>query len=774
MDEPQEMSAAATAPAAPAPVQTMSPQVTGTRSPAPQAALSPQGTGNRSILSNAATAGGMSTTTPAMSPPPTMPSRSASTADDFFGDDGASKVNDNSVELGQLRNAYNASSRGVSTLTTQREDMEKTAKATSDEVAELKEKLRLSREAFDKEQKLVQDLSLRANDHKKELQQAKQQLITAESELSGLRVEKNEAEQALMRDKEEIRTLKAKLAEMSQATTTIKAEIVGFLRAFVHYVSCLSHTRGRYQEKLKKDGRQQKGMLAISKKQLATAEGDHEKSTRELEQLKLEPEASATAPAPATPEGLASAVPLPASHGPSQVASPAGSVRSTNPFDRFMTKPMSPQATGGSQMSAQRSLAEHTPAAHANGSQVSLPSLATGAAVGAVGAGAVGAGLLATQHSEQQPAASEHQSAPPAAEREAVTSATEEDPFAPAGHGETSDDPFNTGSPSLPAAAPTAPAPAPNAAFDDDFDRSFASEPGAMAAISEPSAGAGFDDAFTDFDQGATTSAAPEAAAAPTTGVAAPLPLNDAAGVSTEPSGKEIDAPAEPFVDHSAVVTDAATAPAVTAPPAASDKREEDAESSADEDNGPEDLDAPSRSKTPQMPGAFDAVEDSPNAAQSEPPSSVTPAAASQTSPAPGIVSAPAPAANDFDSDFVDLAPSSTTRTDAQNAEDNFDDDFNMDDFGSSPAATDDAFGVPSSSASKAPAPAAFDDAFGSDDFAPAAPISSSFTAPPPIVTSSGHGGFDDEFDSAFQPVSAQPAPAASPALADDSPAVQG
>lgn len=222
MDEPEEIPAPA--PASAAPTQALSPQITGTRSPAPQQVqpgLVPQGTGNRPTMLSPQTTGTHPTTTPAVSPPP--PASAA--AGDFFGDE-APKVEDNSVELGQLRNACNASTRGVSTLTTQREEMERSATASSSEVEELKEKLRVSRETFEAEQKLVQELSIKAGDHRKELQKAKQELITAESELSGLKVEKNEAEQSLMRDKEEIRQLKAKLADMNKETAGIKTDIV--------------------------------------------------------------------------------------------------------------------------------------------------------------------------------------------------------------------------------------------------------------------------------------------------------------------------------------------------------------------------------------------------------------------------------------------------------------------------------------------------------------------------------------------------------------------
>lgn len=168
--------------------------------------------------------------------------------DDFFGDDGASKINNDSAQVGQLRNEYNASSRGVSTLTQQREEMETTANSTAAEVEELKEKLKASRETYEREQKLVQDLSIKAGDQKKELQEARQELIRAESELSGLKVERAEAEGSLMRDKEEIRMLKGKLAEINQQTNEIRVALVSsYCYTLREYM--LTRVSGKVQER---------------------------------------------------------------------------------------------------------------------------------------------------------------------------------------------------------------------------------------------------------------------------------------------------------------------------------------------------------------------------------------------------------------------------------------------------------------------------------------------------------------------------------------------
>lgn len=229
MDDPEPQPAAAQPPAA------LSPQGTGASANAqpqapgqgtPRAALSPQGTGNQSFAP--------ATAAPVASPPAQQPqqfaSRSGSTADDFFGDDGVKSVPQDSAQLGQLRNEYNASSKGADTFTAQREEMQSASDSTASEIADLKEKLKVSRETYEREQKAVQDLSLRAGEQKKELQKAKEELIRAESELSGLKVERRETEGGLLRDKEEIRNLKAKLAEVSKETVSLRTEVVSVSR----------------------------------------------------------------------------------------------------------------------------------------------------------------------------------------------------------------------------------------------------------------------------------------------------------------------------------------------------------------------------------------------------------------------------------------------------------------------------------------------------------------------------------------------------------------
>jgi epidermal growth factor receptor substrate 15 len=168
-----------------------------------------------------------------------------------------------------------------------------------------------------------------------EMQTSQEELIRAESDLSALRVEKSEIEGAFLRDKEEARDLHRRMAEVGQRVESLKLDI----------------------EKAKKDAKQQKGLLAIAKKQLSSRETEKAKVEKELEEAHTEvasitkerEEAESNLVKLSTPlpdmrdlssDSLIFAAnhALPVSPDPS---SPVGSVagKSNNPFERLALSP---------------------------------------------------------------------------------------------------------------------------------------------------------------------------------------------------------------------------------------------------------------------------------------------------------------------------------------------------------------------------------------------------------------------------------------------------
>lgn len=161
-----------------------------------------------------------------------------------------------------------------------------------------------------------------------EIQKVREELIRSESDLSAVRVEKAEIEGSFLRDKEEVRDLNRRMAEVTTQITTTRQDV----------------------EKVKRDAKQQKGLLAIARKQLATKESEKANVDQELEEaqqdlantVKEREEADVEAEAEKI---LASPTPLPE---PERIKSPADSLS----FAAAHPLPITPDITGGGPLSA--------------------------------------------------------------------------------------------------------------------------------------------------------------------------------------------------------------------------------------------------------------------------------------------------------------------------------------------------------------------------------------------------------------------------------------
>lgn len=252
-------------------------------------------------------------------------------------------LQDQSAEIGNVQNQLSSTNRSLNAAKSEREPIEQTLATQAAQLSALQTQLSSAKAAYETETKLLSTLKDRMGAQTSEIQKAREELIRAESDLSAVRVEKTEIEGAFMRDKEDVRALQRKMAETGTDVASLKLEI----------------------EKAKKEAKQQKGLLAIAKKQLSTKEIEKAKAQKELEEAESEvkgatvereaAEALLESSVPAmlqnghdagtpiikSPEGeaLAAAInePLPASLPVSpDPSSPAGSsLKSNNPFDRL-------------------------------------------------------------------------------------------------------------------------------------------------------------------------------------------------------------------------------------------------------------------------------------------------------------------------------------------------------------------------------------------------------------------------------------------------------
>ncbi|MCO5562921.1 hypothetical protein L7F22_016557 [Adiantum nelumboides] len=365
----------------------------------------------------------------ALSPVPTGTSASGIRSAQPFGDA--------STEAANQRLALESTQKSLTGLETSKADLTKSNAADAHSIEDLRTRLETVRMRHQTESEAVKALQERQKSQSAELKRLREESVHEESELSRLKAEKDEIEQALMKDREDVREMKSVVAERTKAKEALKAEI----------------------EKLKKDARQQKGLVAIGKKQLSQADSDLSKAQDELNAAREQGDVQEHAAHGEVPV-------VSPQMNPSREAalSPAASIRSNNPFDRF-----SPSTTAPTQ--------SHTGA------------FAVGGAAGAV---AAGVGAAALSHHDQN---------------EKEGSSTADDPFGLSNAGPRQDE--------------TVVAPKSNdapAGFDDAFGSDLPSSTAPATdsldapASSHANVNQSFDDAFADLDQPATSDpTAPEA-----------------------------------------------------------------------------------------------------------------------------------------------------------------------------------------------------------------------------------------------------------------------
>ena len=129
------------------------------------------------------------------------------------------------------------------------------------QLSELQTQLLSAKASYETESRLLITLRDRLAVQRTDIQKTREELIRAESDLSATKVEKAEVEKSVLRDKEEVRDLQQRMRKVGDEMDALKLGI----------------------EMAKKNARQQKGLLAIAKKQLATAEAEKAKVDKELE-----------------------------------------------------------------------------------------------------------------------------------------------------------------------------------------------------------------------------------------------------------------------------------------------------------------------------------------------------------------------------------------------------------------------------------------------------------------------------------------------------------
>lgn len=254
-------------------------------------------------------------------------------------------LHDRSAEIGNVQIQLNSTNRSLDTTKSERASVEQALANQAAQLSALQTQLASAKAAYETETKLLSTLHERHSGQTTEIQKAREELIRAESDLSAMRVEKAEVEGSFLRDKEEARELHRKMIEAGQQAEAMKLEV----------------------EKLKKEAKQQKGLLAIARKQLSTKEAERVKAEKELQEVKVEVDttskeredaeaelakAEATA-LPSSPErgmspdslAYAASTALPVSPDPSSPSRTSSILgKSNNPFERLVKSPSIPRS----------------------------------------------------------------------------------------------------------------------------------------------------------------------------------------------------------------------------------------------------------------------------------------------------------------------------------------------------------------------------------------------------------------------------------------------
>lgn len=293
---PTDPFAGSTSPAAPTSPAKMSPTATGGFKP-----FMPSSSFGRSLTTHGT---GDSGSGAAGFPKPAAPPQ-PSVADDLLGDaepDAKGSNMNDTMELANLSNQVSTLSKSMQDVQGQRSATQNELNQTSQQKKTFEQRLSQLRTMYENQAKEVRELQEKLTASRNETRKLQGECLTLEGTLKDLQAQQQSVLTALQADQQENAGLKEKIRAVNAEVAAIKPQI----------------------EKLRSEARQQKGLVAINKKQLVTNEGERDKLKGEAESLTKENEELARQLSQSPPPG-----PVP------QVASPAPSNASgNNPFFR--------------------------------------------------------------------------------------------------------------------------------------------------------------------------------------------------------------------------------------------------------------------------------------------------------------------------------------------------------------------------------------------------------------------------------------------------------
>ncbi|KAK4102492.1 hypothetical protein N658DRAFT_506128 [Parathielavia hyrcaniae] len=224
--------------------------------------------------------------------------------DDLLGDaepEVTKKLNSETTELANLSNQIGSLTKQVQDVQGQRTATQNELSQSSTQKKNFEQRLAQLRAMYEKEAQDVRSLETQLNASRNETKKLQTEYAMVDATYQELQNQHRQVVAALLADQQENVNLKEKIRTVNAEVAQLKPQI----------------------EKLKSEARQQKGLVAINKKQLATNEGERDRLKVEAEDLTR------------SNEELARQISASSSPTPAQVASPALSAASANnPFFR--------------------------------------------------------------------------------------------------------------------------------------------------------------------------------------------------------------------------------------------------------------------------------------------------------------------------------------------------------------------------------------------------------------------------------------------------------
>ena len=241
-----------------------------------------------------------------------------SNMDDLLGDNDpeiSKRLTQETTELANLSNQVGTLTNQMHQVKSKRASTERDLSQVNTQKRDFEARLSQLRSAYEQEVRDVKSLEERLSTSRNDTKKVQQDLAMVQHIQQNLQSEHQQIASALEADQKENASLKERMRQVNEEINRLRPQL----------------------EKIRSDARQQKGLVAINKKQLSTIEAERDRtkgdldgankeladSAKELEESKKNLEAASQAPSPAA----AAAV------------SPAPSTQSMNPFFRRTTTP---------------------------------------------------------------------------------------------------------------------------------------------------------------------------------------------------------------------------------------------------------------------------------------------------------------------------------------------------------------------------------------------------------------------------------------------------